>query len=189
MKKRISQILSFGFLALVVVAVLVCAIVKLDYMPQFKLPEYPEVVQITDSEAGARTQSLTGDEYTTFTAKFNDSFKLSILYSLFSGKLGKKIGTPKKVTKVTKASGYKVEFMFADEQVLKDNGEEVKVAKNSNETVKFTRVLFYVEADKGLNDETTMYFYTDTPTYYSITTMANFDDLYNFIKTMSMFED
>ena len=188
MKKKISQIIAFSVLAVVVLAIVLCAVIKLDYMPQMKLPEYPEVIQITDGEAGAITQSLTGDEYKTFVKKFNDSFKLSVLYSLFSGKLGKSISSPKKVTSVTKG-GYQVVFMFSSEQVLKDNGKEVTIANNSSETVKFTRLQFYVQPEKGLNEDVTLYFYTDSSSYYAVTTMANFDDLYNFIKEIPMFAD
>jgi len=192
MKKRISQIIAFCVLAAVVLSVVFCAIIKIDFMPQMKLPEYPEVIQITDAEAGGIYESLSEDTYKNFVIKFNDSFKLSVLNSLFSGKIGKKIETPVYTSKnpnTISGSGYQVLFVFAEEQTLKDNGKEVTVAKNSTETVKFNRLKFYVEADKGLNENITLYFYNNLSYYYSIKTMANFDALYNFIKDIPMFAD
>lgn len=188
MKKKISQIISFTVLAVVVLAVVLCAVIKLDFMPQMRLPVYPEVIQITDSEANARTLSLTGEDFDKFVTTFNDGFKMSVLSALFSGKLGASISTPKKVTSTTK-SGYVVVFMYNEEQELTDNGEPVKTGKQSTETVKFTRVMFSIQAEKGLNEETSLYFYKDTTSYYQITTLANFDSLYEFITNLSMFAE
>ena len=155
MKNRIGQIIAFCALALVVVAVVLCAVIKIDYMPQMKLPQYPEVIQITDTEAGAISKAITDDDFNTFTTKFNDSFKFSVIYSIFSGKIGKSIGSPKKVTKgvstISKTGDYKVMFMFNEEQVLKDKGKDVTLAINSNEKVTFNRVMFFVQAEKGLS--------------------------------------
>ena len=188
MKKKISQIVAFSVLALLVIAIVLCAVIKLNYMPEMKLPEYPDVIQITDTEACGKYKALKGDEFNTFVTKFSDSFKLSVLYSLFSGKLGQSIASPKKVTDLNKG-GYEVVFTFA-EQVLKDNGKEVTVAKNSTETVKFNSLKFYVSENKGLSDDITLYFYMNNQTYYySITAIANFDDLYDFINNMSPFAD
>lgn len=188
MKKKISQIVTYSLLGVVVLGFILCSIIKINFRPEMKLPTTADNDKIQISVSGtAKVES--SDEninYKTFTSKFDDSFKLTILYSLFSGKIGNEM-----VIDETKSepsyTGYKVQFIYAQTQTLKKDGKEVPIADNSNTPITYNSVVFDVPQDKGLV-ETNIYFYNTSETnYYKLTVFANFDNLYTYISEISMF--
>ena len=145
MKKKISQIVIYAVLAVVVVGLILCSIIKINFKPQMALPTLNDGA-IEISVAGqAKYESIsTKEDYNAFTSKFNNGFKLTILYSLFSGKIGQEL----KINKVTSDptfSGYKVQFVYNQSQTLKKDGKPVMTADNSNTPITYDRVVFDVQ--------------------------------------------
>lgn len=183
MNKRISQILGYAVLSIVVVAVILCAVIKLDFKPTMqKLNFGPDQIQIKDSEGTAQGGSIGDkDEYKKFVSKYNDSFKLTVFYSLFSGKLNAKIDKSEQ-SGLPSFSGYQVTFIYKDSYVLYYEGKQVTTADNSSDKVKYNRITFDVQEDKGLTT-TYIYYYnsSNSNSYTRFTTTANFDGLYKYI--------
>ena len=188
MKKKISQILLYFVLGVVVLGLVLCAIIKVNFKPEIQVPLTDAVgqIEITTTDGTSKVESSKENiDVEKFNNLFNDSFELNVLYSLFSGKLGSEI----KVTKLTKeptVSGYEVKFLYTDNVKLVIDGKEQTVASNSTTPIQYNRVVFGVE-EKGLT-EVALYFYEQgTTTYYKVTTIANYDSLYNYISQLSMF--
>ena len=180
MKKKISQIVAYLALGIVAIAVLLCAIIKIDFKPEVNVPTYASSgVQIRKTEGDYTSfRGVESEEnYNEIIKKYNDSFKLTVLYSLFSGKIGSKTKITH-VTSKTNAIGYEVKFNFAEEQIL----------NNNDDTIEYSKIFFSVEKDKGL-EEKTIWLYSGENDYYKITTIANFDSLANYISELDMFAE
>lgn len=189
MKKKISQIILYSVLGVVVLAFILCSVLKISFKPEMKVPTSSTVgkIQISTTDGTARVESSNENiGVEKFNSKFNSAFELSVLYSLFSGRMNNEVKR-EKLTELPARVGYEVLFIYNEQQVLKVNGEEVMEADNSVNPIKYNRVVFSVENEKGLA-ETSLYFYTNgTKGYYKLTTIANFDGLYDYISDMSMF--
>ena len=191
MKKKISQIIAYSVLSVVVLGLVLCAIIKINFRPEINLPLVANGDKIQISlEGTAKVES--SDEninYKEFLNKFDDSFKLTVLYSVFSGKLGSELDIEETKTAPV-YNGFKVQFIYTETQTLKKDGKEVTSgAVNSNTPVTFNSLVFDVADAKGLG-EVNMYFYTSGEEgYYKVTTIANFDELYKYISAISMFEE
>lgn len=189
MKKKISLIIAYSVLGLVVVGLILCSIIKINFMPEMKVPVTTDIgkIQITTSSGTSAVDSSNENiNMNKFSETFSNSFKLTILYSVFSGKIGNEVQIKKQTTSPT-FSGYKVQFIYQESQTLKKGGKPVTVADNSNTEVTYNRAVFDVKEGKGLTN-VNIYFYTNGESnYYQLTTIANFDELYTFIKALPMF--
>lgn len=190
--KKISQIVLYSLLGAVVLAVILCSFIKISFKPQVNMPTTAQVgkVQIVATSGVAQTESnFENIKIEEFNKKFNSAFELSVLYSLFSGKIGNGVVMEDDLSALPNGNGYKVLFIYHEDQTLKIDGKEVPIADNSSTPVKYNRVVFYVTENAGLGD-VTMYFYTqDSGKYYVLKTIANFDELYKHISQMSMFAE
>ena len=188
MKKKISQIVTYSVLAVIVLGFILCSIIKINFRPEMKLPTLADNDQIQISLQGTSKVEASDEniKYGDFIVKFDEAFQLSVLYSIFSGKIGSEIEIDDTKTQPS-YNGYKVEFFFDEMQTLKKDGKEVPVADNSTTPITFNSVFFDVAENKGLS-KVDLYFYTTgKTTYYKLTTIANFDALYDYISEISMF--
>ena len=188
--KKISQIIAYSVLGVLVLALILCSILKISFKPEMTVPTTAEIgkVRISTTDGTAKVESNSENiGIENFNKKFNSAFELTILNSLFSGRIGSELKR-EKLTTLPSRSGYEVLYIYNEEQTLKVNGKEVTVADNSTTAIKYNRVIFSVEADKGLT-ETSLYFYTNgTAAYYKLTSVANFNELYSYISDISMFK-
>lgn len=188
--KKISQIVAYSVLGILVVGLILCSILKISFKPEIVIPTTAEVgkIKISTTDGTAKVESNSQNiGMKGFEGKFNSAFELTILNALFSGKMGSKVNR-EKVTSLPNRTGYEVLFIYNNEQTLKVNGEEVTVANNSTTPIKYNRVVFSVNQDKGMVT-TSLYFYTNgASAYYQITTLANFDGLYDYISNITMFK-
>lgn len=187
MKKKISLIVVYAVLAVVVVGFILCSFIKINFKPEMSMPSLSNGAIEISVSGQAKYESISDTkDYKTFASKFNGSFEVSVLYSLFSGK----INNETKIDKVTNSpsfSGYKVQFVYNESQTLKKDGKPVMTANNTNTPITYNRVVFDVQGSKGLTNKN-IYFYTNgQTTYYKLTTIANFNGLYKYIANMDMF--
>ena len=186
--KKVSKILAYVLLGVIAVTVILCAIIKIDFKPEINVPSFASNgITIEKMDGDYAEDGLNNEQdYNKFIANYNNSFKLTILYSLFSGKIGSKLQR-KHIASRPSFTGYKVTFVFDEDQILTEDGKEVPVADNSNEPIKYTKIIFSVEKSKGL-EEKAIYLYAGEDDYYKLTTIANFDKLAKFIAELSMFK-
>lgn len=188
MKNKIAQITTYVVLGVVVIGLILCSVIKVSFRPEMSLPSLTAGDKIEISLTGtAKIES--SDEninYDKFIQKFDDSFKLTILYSVFSGKMGSETKIDETKT-APSYNGFTVKFIFSELQTLKKDGKELTVANNSSTPIKYNTIAFDVVEDLGLTS-TTLYFYENgKTTYYQLTSIANFDSLYSYIKDIPMF--
>lgn len=189
--KKISQIIAYSLLGVVVLAFVLTATIKKDFAPNIIVPTY-ESKGIEIKQAGLAKYDGLGDNdnYNKFVKEYNSSFKLTILYSIFSGEISR----TQAVTNIGKTapsidSGYVVTFNYPENQVLKSNGKVYYESTNSDTKTLYKKVFFVVENGKGLVSKN-IYFYSEAnSSYYKLTTLANFDNLYNFIVELPMFAE
>ena len=188
--KKISQIIAYTLLGVVIVGLVLTAILKKDFAPNINIPSY-ESRGIEIKEAGvAKYDGLSElDVYNQFTNEYKKSFQLTILYSVVSGKISrtqeiKNLGK----SQPTISSGYIVTFNYPENQVLKSNGQVYYENTNSTSETLYKKTFFAVEEGKGLTTKTIYFYCESNSTYYGLTTLANFDGLYNFISNLSIFK-
>ena len=191
MKKKISQIVAYSVLSVVVLGLVLCAIIKINFRPEINLPNLAsgDKIQISLDGTSKVESSDENINYKQFLNKFDDSFKLTILYSVFSGRVGSELEVQETKTAPT-YNGFKVQFIYTETQTLKKDGKDVTSgAVNSNTPVTFNTLVFDVAEARGLG-EVSLYFYTSgEEEYYKVTTIANFDSLYAYISEISMFAE
>lgn len=183
--KKISQIIAYSLLGLVVLGLVLTAVLKKDFAPNLTVPGYNtgDGYIAIEQKGVANYDGLASkdkDVYNKFVNIYNNSFKLTILYSLFSGEISRK----QEITSLEKNapsldSQIVVSFIYENGQVLKSNGKVYYESVNSTTEIKYTKVFFAVNQDKGLTSHK-IYFQAGS-NYYELATLANFDDLYNFI--------
>ncbi len=195
MKKKISQIIAYSLMGAIVLGIILCAIIQINFKPNMNLPslEKGDKIQISIDGTTQGESSHENINYNEFVRIFNDSFKLTVLYSMFSGHLGNSVKISPELKSEISFNGYKVEFFYGEEQTLKKDGKEVYIAENSNIPVKYKNVVFDVAQDKGLT-KVNLYFEvlnseSSKVQYRQVETIANFDRLYNYISEISMFAD
>lgn len=189
--KKISQIIAYSVLGVLVLGLILCSILKISFKPELCVPTTEEVgkVKISTTDGTTRVESNSDNiGISTFENKFNSAFEITVLSSLFSGRIGSKVER-NKLTSLPKSTGYEVLYIYNEEQVLKVDGKEVPVADNSTTPIKYNRVVYSVNGNTGLS-KVSLYFYTEgIASYYQITTYANFNDLYDYISNITMFKD
>ena len=190
MKKKISQIVSYAVLAVIVVGLILCATINLNFRPEMKLPNVSKGDRIEISVHGTSQTDSSNENinYNEFNKKFDDSFKLTILYSIFSGHVGNELIIGEISSNEPTYNGYKVQFTFNELQELKKGGKPVKIADNSNTSLKFDGLIFDVQESKGLGN-VDLYFILENNKLQKVTTIANFDELYKYISELSIFEN
>lgn len=189
--KKISQIIAYSVLGLIVVGLILCSIIKLDFKPSVQVPQTEIIgkVQISATDGTSKVDSNNENiNIEKFSKEFNNAFKLTILYSVFSGKMGNEAKVDD-VDSLPSLTGYKVEFIYNDEYTLKVNSKEVPVADNSSTMVKYNRVIFTVTEGAGLGNADLYFVINGQSKYYKVSTIANFDKLYEHISNIAMFAE
>ena len=191
MKKKISQIVAYAILAVVVIGLVLTAVLKKSFAPNIEIPAHSAGGVEIRVPNMAKYEGL-GDEedYNEFVKLYNSSFELTILYSLFSGKISREqtiTNTGK--TSPSFTSGYVITFLYAEDQEIKVNGKVWHESVNSDKAITYKKVTFNIFEGKGLTT-TFIYFYnSENDSYYKLTTLANYDALYNFISELPMFAE
>lgn len=195
MKKKISQIIAYVVLGIVVVGLVLTAVLKKDFAPNINVPTYNAGqgdIFIEQKGSGAKYDGLSSKDekvYNEFVAKYNNSFKLTILYSVFSGEISRKQEIENYGKDApTFTDGFVVTFNFNEKQTLKSNGKVYYESVNSKTETLYTKVFFVVENAKGLTTKNIYFYSQENARYYKLTTLANFDDLYNYISNFDMFK-
>ena len=130
------------------------------------------------------------DFYNEFVRLYNSSFELTLLYSIFSGKISREQTIENVGTKAPSyTAGYVITFLYADEQEIKVNGKVWHESVNSNTATTYKKVIFNIFEGKGLTTSFIYFYNNETNTYYKLTTLANYDNLYNFISEHPMFAE
>ena len=189
MKNKIGLIITYSVLCVFILAVALCAIIRVDYRPKINLTASEVSIQINDAQVGARNEAISEEaDKNNFIEEFNNSFKLTILQALFSGNLNKEATVTRNTSAPSFSDGYKVLFVFdEDGQDLIVNGKPFLIADNSSEAVKYNRMVFNVVENAGFGS-VNLYFYANGgSTYYQVTTLANFGEIYKTITNMQMF--
>ncbi len=190
--KKINQIIAYSLLGVVLLGLVLTAVLKKSFAPNLVVPAYANG-GITIEEAGdvAKYDNLSDkDDYNAFVKDYEDSFKLTIMYSLFSGKISRSqeiSSLGKDEPQIT--SGFVVSFVYGEGQVLKSNGKVYYESVNSNTETLYNKVFFAVEKDKGLVTQKIYFRSNDNKYFYQLTTLANFDNLYKTISEMSAFAE
>lgn len=190
--KKISQIIAYSILGIVVLGLVLTAILKKDFSPNINVPAYNNgtgdiFINSADDLKHEGLSSKDEKEYDKFVKLYNDSFKLTILYSVFSGEISKKQEiTNYGKTKPQLSSGLIVTFNYSQNQILRSNGETYYESKSSDEVL-YKQVFFAVENDKGLTTKKIYFYSENNSSYYQLTTLANFDSLYDYISEFPAF--
>lgn len=189
--KKISQIIAYAVLGVLVVGLVLTAVLKKSFAPNIAIPAHTAGGVEIRVPNMAKYEGL-GDEedYNEFVNLYNSSFELTLLYSIFSGKISREQTiTNTGTTAPSFTAGYVITFLYAEEQEIKVNGQVWHESVNSNTATTYKKVTFNIFEGKGLTT-TYIYFYNnENNSYYKLTTLANFDNLYNFISELPMFAE
>ena len=183
--KKISQIAAYSVICIFVLAIIACGIIKVDNKPKM---EAGYSIQITDTEATNIGEKISDENVIVFNKKFNESFKISVLYALFSGRLNNKVEMVGTESNLPTFNGYKVQLIYNEENTLYDNGKVVTKSNGSSEAVKYDTVVLSVSQNNLNNVDLYYYLHTESNKYYKFSTIANFDELYNFIAELPNFK-
>ncbi len=186
--KKISKIIAYTLLCLVVVGFGLMAIIKKDFSPNIKLPSY-EISSIQIIQENPKKTDGLGkkSDYDAFVNEYENSFKLTILYSLFSGEISREQKVEYLKSKPSTSSSIVVDITYSVDQTLMCNGKVYEEGSGNKTEIKYRKVFFVVEGEKGLETKK-IYFQSTNNSYYQLTTLANFDGLYSFIMGLNMFK-
>jgi len=187
--KKISQIILYTVLGVVVLGLILTSVLKKDFAPNIAVPTHTSKGIEIRSANVAQYDGLSNEEkYNEFVDIYSDSYKLTILYSVFSGEISRKqeiSNYGKKAPDIK--NGYIVTFNYSEPQTLKVNGEDYIESVNSNTKTTYNKVVFNVLENKGLRSSLIYFYSLENDTWYKLTTLANFDSLYDFISELSIF--
>jgi len=157
--KKISQIILYAVLGVLVIGFVLTAILKKDFSPNIMVPTYA-AGGIEIKEAGlAKYDGLSNEEnYNKFVSEYKASFELTILYSVFSGKISREQEVVKYGTNAPSLdNGYIITFVYPEAQTLKVNGDVYLESVNSDTETLYKKVIFAVEDGKGLSTEQSIF--------------------------------
>lgn len=186
MKKKIILWISLGLVLILALAIVLLAVLKKDYSPEFDLS--PKTIEIYDSSSKHYFNDTTGNEkekamFDKLISQYNDSMKQSILASMFSGHLSNSVEVSLKSTEPS-LTGYKVTLNFGANVTLKKDGKNFVYGTDSSKTIVFKEIMFWIDKTKGYH-EFNIYAIENVDStksnYYEITTLANTYELYQTI--------
>jgi len=89
--KKISQIILYTVLGVVVLGLILTSVLKKDFAPNIAVPTHTSKGIEIRSANVAQYDGLSNEEkYNEFVDIYSDSYKLTILYSVFSGEISRK---------------------------------------------------------------------------------------------------
>lgn len=185
MKKKIIISVSLGIVAVLIATTLVLALVKKSYKPEFDLaPKTVTIVQeLDDKEFESSASHSTSKKFEKIVNLFDESFKQSVLASIFSGNSSNKVEISLVSKLPTFSEGYTVTFDYKADMVLKKDGKDFIYGTNSDKQIKVQKIILNVVETNGFDQ---VFLYAKEVVgvntyYYEITTTANFDSLYSYI--------
>jgi len=189
--KKFSQIVLYTVLAVVVLGLILTSVLKKNFAPEIAVPTFASKGLEVSAGDGSAQYDVFKDEksYKKFEDIYSNSYKLTILYSIFSGKISRKQEVvPYGVTEPKFQNGFVITFDYhTNPQTLKVNGKEYLPSQNAD-AVTYTIVKLNVMEDKGLRSVFIYFYSEENDSWYKLTTLANFDSLYDYIqKELPMF--
>lgn len=179
MKKKLVLLTTLILVGVIVVATVILGLVKKDYSPSVQTNF--QSVTITNSGNSSFSRSFgrldEGKEFDKIVEEYNNSFKQSMLASLFSGNSSNKI-TVEHSYSIPSMSGYKMLW------TLNQNGEEI-MTTDTEKLEKVNELIVGVE-DSNSFKQVTIYarIQNSTNTYLKITTKANFEALFDLLEDL-----
>lgn len=183
MKNKIAIIISLCLVVLLAGSVILLASLKKDYKPEFSFR--PVDIKITNTENGKEyfnydsENNPNKEEYDKFVEALEKSMEQSLLSSILNQNNKNEIKIIPK-TSLPTINGYKVEFDYKTNIVLKNNGEEYAPK------VEFSKIVFEINEEDGYK---TFNIYVienaSKERYYQVSTIA---DTYEVFKLVEGFE-
>ena len=180
-RNRWLFITIYCLVGLLVVATVVCGLVKTSYKPQIA---NPTIINIQDNDyakypsVGSREQNP--ERYDAVMDAFNKSFEESFLTSVFSGRNGTTTRIIQHGTTDPRKnfSGFKVQFIFGEEQTIMLNGEEYYPATDTSKTIKYKEIIFEVNMTNAETGEAAEGFIRNSIYYVSQNEVTGKDEYY-----------
>lgn len=188
MAKKISLIVLYCVLAILVVGIVLGVCINNSYLPEIQSPYSVYAKNETGVAQSYNTDMQTDkDAYDEFMKEFNKSFEESYISSIFSGHAFKNdrielVGKTKPTF-----SKWSIRFTYNTEQTIMLNGKEYAHVTNTSKVLKFSEVIFDLQESEGLTQNKMYYVVNETvngenvTNYYSRVILCNFDGLYDFV--------
>ncbi len=189
MTKKITLIICYALIGLIALALVICALVPVSYLPaNTKSPDKLTVTYIEDtnqqafyntsSEEFKNNENIKAD-YDNIVSTFRNSFKQSVLSALFAGELiTTMIPTGIGENSITKPEkGFEIRFEYFEEQNIYVNDKIYTDPNDSTRTVKTKTMYCYITEDIGFGS---IYIYYEDDSqenkdveYYRVQTIAS----------------
>jgi len=189
MKKKILIIVSLALVVALITTTIVLAVVKKSYKPEFDLtPQTVRIVRQSDNAEFESSESHSSKEkFENVVNLFDDSFKQSVLGSIFGGNSSKRIDIELVSKLPSFDEGYTFTFDYKADMVLKKDGKDFVYGTNTDKQIKFRQVIFNITDTNGFNQ---IYLYAkevvgSNTYYYEISTIANVSALYDYMSELT----
>ncbi len=188
MTKKITLIICYCLIGVIAAALIICALVPKNYLPQTNDPDTLQVTYIEDTNKTATYQkgssSFNEEDYNRIMTSFRNSFKQSVLSALFAGEL---------ITTTTVSgigqntiskpdSGFQITFYYDDYQNIYENGSVYNDPNYSIRPVQTKIMYCYITNDIGFSG---IYLYYEDDSqggdveYYRLQTIASTSELHS----------
>ena len=189
MKKKILIIVSLALVVALITTTIVLAVVKKSYMPEFDLtPQTVRIVRQSDNAEFESSESHSSKEkFENVVKLFDDSFKQSVLGSIFGGNSSKRIDIELVSKLPSFDEGYTFTFDYKADMVLKKDGKDFVYGTNTDKQIKFRQVIFNITDTNGFN-QICLYakeIVGSNTYYYEIETIANVSALYDYMSELT----
>lgn len=189
MKKKILIIVSLALVVALIATTIVLAVVKKSYMPEFDLtPQTVRIVRQSDNAEFESSESHSSKEkFENVVKLFDDSFKQSVLGSIFGGNSSKRIDIELVSKLPSFDEGYTFTFDYKADMVLKKDGKNFVYGTNTDKQIKFRQVIFNITDTNGFN-QICLYakeIVGSNTYYYEIETIANVSALYDYMSELT----
>ncbi len=182
MRKKLGLLITIALVGLVVVTTIILGVVKKDYSPSVQTNYQSVIITNTNDSnfnyAGGKLDEK--ESYNKIVELYNNSFKQSILASLFSGNLSNEITVTYSSGSVPSMSGYKIVW------ALNSEGEKIKLTNNLETEYVINKLTIGIEDSNSFKSVVIYANIKDsTVTHLKITTKANFEALYDYLEELS----
>lgn len=196
MTKKITLLICYCLIGIIAVALIICAIVPKNYLPNTNDPDKLTITYIEDNKIQAfyNTNSSefkdeTKEDYNRLVEGFRNSFKQSVLSALFAGELITTMtATGIGEASITKPeSGFEVKFEYLEYQNIYVNGKVYTDPNYSTRPVQTKTMYCYITDEIGFNG---IYLYYEDDSqdgeveYYRIQTLASTKTLCDMCKEL-----
>lgn len=184
MKGKIGLIAAIALTLVLVATTVVLGVVQKDYAPSVQT----NYQSVTITKAGDPSFNYTagklddGEDFEKVVGLYNNSFKQSMLASIFSGNNSNKISVVYESGSVPQiSSGYKMVWF------LNSQGEKVNLTNNLQTEYLVNKLTVAVEDSNGFKTTTIYANIVDSGVnaHIRIATIANFEALYDYLETLN----